>query len=93
MTMESLNELISAAQRMLSAGFDVKAFMTWETLAFMTLLSTLGPSHFYTQNFKQLTAEKTPKGLLAAKGILVAAKEEILRGDGQISDGAISNVV
>jgi hypothetical protein len=82
--MESLNGLISAAQRMLSAGFDVKTFMVWEALAFMALLSTLGPAHYYTQNFKQLASEKSPKGLLAAKGILVAAKEEILREGGQI---------
>jgi hypothetical protein len=82
--MESLNGLISEAQRMLSAGFDVKTLMVWEALAFMALLSTLGPSHYYTQNFKQLASEKSPKGLLAAKGILVAAKEEILGEGGQM---------
>jgi hypothetical protein len=91
--MESLNELITAAQRILSAGFDVKAFMIWETMAFMALLSTLGPSHYYTQNFKHLTAEKSPKGLLAAKGILVAAKEEILKEGGQIRANASSEFV
>lgn len=82
--MGSLNDLITAAQGMLSAGFDVKTFMVWETLAFMALLSTLGPRHYYTQNFKHLTAEKGPRGLLAGKGILVAAKEEILKEGGRI---------
>jgi hypothetical protein len=84
MTMESLNELISAAQRMLNTGFDVNTFMVWETMAFVALLSALGPSHYYTQTFKQLTVEKSPKGLLAAGGILVAAKEEILKTGGQM---------
>ncbi len=91
--MESLNELISAAQRMLSAGFDVKTFMAWEALAFMALLSTLGPSHYYTQNFKHLAAEKSPKGLLAAKGILVAAKEEILKEGGQTHVNECSELI
>ncbi len=88
--MEHLNDLISAAQRMLSAGFDVKTFMAWETVASMALLSALGPSHYYTQNFKHLASEKSPKGLLAAKGILVAAKEEILKEGGRIRTDASS---
>jgi len=74
---ESLNELINLAQTILDRGFDSQAFLSRQTLAFFTLLSILGPYHYYTQNFRQLTSEMNPRGLLAGEGILVAAKEEI----------------
>lgn len=82
--MESLNELIMAAQVLLDGSFDVQAFLGWQTLAFLTLLSLLGPFHYYTQNFKKITSEKTPRGLLAGEGVLVAAREQFLKAAGAI---------
>jgi len=75
--MESLNDLISLAQSILDSGYDVQAFLNWQTLAFSALVAIVGPYHYYTQNFKRLTSEKSPRGLLAGEGILLAAKEQI----------------
>ncbi len=77
--MESLNDLIMAAQSLLDGSFDIQAFLSWQALAFLALLSLLGPFHYYTQNFKRLTSEQTPRGLLAGEGLLVAAREQFLK--------------
>jgi hypothetical protein len=55
--MEYLNDLISAAQAILDSGFDAQAFLGWKEVALITLLSLLGPLHYYTQTFKQITSE------------------------------------
>jgi hypothetical protein len=77
--MESLSDLINAAQAILDAGFDVQAFISWKGLAFVSLLSILGPMNYYTIKFCRSTAEADPKSLLTAYGILSAAKEQISR--------------
>jgi len=87
--MESLNDLISLAQSILDSGFDAQAFLNWQTMAFSALVAILGPYHYYTQNFEGLTSEKSPRGLLAGEGILLAAKEQIQKaverpGDSQL---------
>ena len=82
--MDSLNDLINAAQMLLDSGFDIQAFLSWQTLAFLALLSLLGPFHYYTQNFKRLTSEKTAQGLLAGEGLLVAARENFLKSVGTL---------
>ncbi len=76
--MESLDKLISAAEAMLHNGFDLRAFLNWQMLAFGALLTLLGPSNYYTQNFKQLTSEKSARGLLAGEGLLMAVREELV---------------
>ena len=76
--MQSLNKLISAAEAMLHNGFNVQAFLNWQMLAFGALLTLLGPSNYYTQNFKRLTSEKSPRGLLAGEGLLIAVREELV---------------
>jgi len=75
--MESLNDLINLAQTILASGFDSQAFLSWQVLAFTALAAVLGPTHYYTLNFKRLTSAKNALGLLAGEGILVAAKEQI----------------
>ncbi len=77
--MESLTDLINAAQTILDAGFDVQAFVSWKGLAFVSLLSILGPMNYYTIKFCRSTAEADPKSLLTAFGILTAVKEQISR--------------
>ncbi len=79
--MENLNELIAAAQALLDNGFDLSAFLSWELLAFLTILALLGPLHYYTQNFRRLTSDKTPRSLLAGLGLIEAAKAELLKDD------------
>jgi len=77
--MENLNELIAAAQAILDNGFDLQAFMSWELLAFLTLVALVGPLHYYTQNFRRLTSDKTLQSLLAGRGLLEAAKSALLK--------------
>lgn len=77
--MDSLNELINLAQSILDSGFDAQTFLNWQSLSFLALVGILGPYHYYTRNFKRLTSEKSPRGLLAGEGILLAAKEQIQR--------------
>ncbi len=77
--MESLTDLINSAQAILDSGFDLQAFLTWKTMAFLSLLQLLGPFHYYTQNFRWLASEHNAKGLLAAEGLLLAAQQEILK--------------
>ncbi|MGO9118736.1 MAG: hypothetical protein ACLQPD_14155 [Desulfomonilaceae bacterium] len=81
--MESLNDLISMAQTLLVSGFDADAFLQWQILAFTALAGILGANHYYTQNFKRFTSEKKSLGLLAGEGILIAAKEEMRKGDNE----------
>jgi hypothetical protein len=77
--MEYLNDLINAAQVILDGGFDVQAFRSWKEVAFLALLGFLGPLHYYTQTFQQVTSEQDSRSLLAGNGVLMAANEEILK--------------
>lgn len=77
--MDSLNDLITMAQNLLNGGFDIEAFLTWKSLAFLALLGLLGPFHYYTRNFTRLTADSDKRGLLAGEGLLTAAKEELAK--------------
>ncbi len=77
--MEYLNDLINAAQAILDSGFDVQAFLDWKELAFIMLLGLLGPLHYYTRTFKKVASEQDCRGLLAGEGVLMAAKEEMLK--------------
>ena len=75
--MENLIELISMAQAMLDSGFDLDAFLQWRHLAFLCLFGLVGPLHFYIRRFRQVKNEPSPQNLLAATGILEAAKQQI----------------
>jgi hypothetical protein len=77
--MEFLNDLINAGWSILENGFDPQAFLAWKQMSFVCLVGLLGPVHFYTQNFKRFATEGDPKGLLAAEGILNAAREEMAK--------------
>jgi len=82
--MEYLNDLINAAQVILKTGFDVEAFLIWKEAALLTLLGLLGPGHYYTETFRQVTSEHDYRSLLAGEGVLVAANEQILK---KVNDG------
>lgn len=84
--MEFLNDLINAGWSILENGFDPQAFLAWKQLSFACLVGLLGPLHFYSRNFRRFSAEGSPKGLLAAEGILTAAKEEIAKTGGSAPD-------
>ncbi len=82
--MEFLTDLINSGWSILENGFDLQAFLAWKQLSFACLVGLLGPLHFYTQNFKRFTGEGSPKGLLAAEGILTAAREEMAKVGGSV---------
>ncbi|MGO9568754.1 MAG: hypothetical protein ACLP5H_14560 [Desulfomonilaceae bacterium] len=73
--MTNFTSLIDAAKVILDNRFDAQRFLSWQSLAFMTLRNLLGPFHYYTQNFKLLTSETNELSLLIGDGILIAARE------------------
>ena len=73
--MASLTSLINSAKVILDKRFDAQVFLSWQSLALVTLSNLLGPLHYYTQNFKLLTSEKNERSLLTGEGLLIAARE------------------
>jgi len=78
--MDHINDLILSASTILDNGFDVGHFAEWRESAFIVLLGLLGPFHYYTRNFGELTAGMTQTSLLAGSGVLVAAEQGIRDG-------------
>ncbi|MGO9569371.1 MAG: hypothetical protein ACLP5H_17695 [Desulfomonilaceae bacterium] len=73
--MVNLTSLINSARVILDKRFDAQVFLSWQSLAFVTLANSLGPLHYYTRNFKLLTSERNQRSLLIGEGILIAARE------------------
>ncbi len=73
--MVNLTSLINSGRIILDKRFDAQVFLSWQSLAFMTLVNLLGPLHYYTQNFRLLTSERNERSLLTGEGILIAARE------------------
>jgi hypothetical protein len=73
--MVNLTSLINEAKVSLDNRFDEQVFLSWQSLALLTLTKLLGPLHYYTQNFKLFTSERNERSLLAGEGILIAARE------------------
>lgn len=73
--MPTLTSLIDSAEVILDERFDAQAFLSWQSLASVTLTNVLGPLHYYTQNFKILTSQTNERSLLTGEGILIAARE------------------
>lgn len=70
-----LTPLINSAKAILGKRFDVQVFLSWQSLAFLTLTKLLGPLHYYTQNFKLFTSDRNERSVLTGEGILIAARE------------------
>ncbi|MGO9119269.1 MAG: hypothetical protein ACLQPD_16885 [Desulfomonilaceae bacterium] len=73
--MLNLTTLISAAQGILDKRFDAQVFLSWQSLALITLTKLLGPVHYYTRNFKLFTSERNERSVLTGEGILIAVRE------------------
>jgi len=73
--MATFTSLINTARVILDNRFDSQVFLSWQSLAFLTLTKLLGPLHYYTQNFKLFTSERSELSVLAGEGILIAACE------------------
>ena len=73
--MLNLTSLIGAAQGILDKRFDAQVFLSWQSLALITLTKLMGPLHYYTRNFKLFTSERNERSVLTGEGILIAARE------------------
>jgi hypothetical protein len=71
----NLTSLINSAPGILDKRLDAQVFLSWQSLALVTLTKLLGPLHYYTQNFKLFNSERNERSLLAGEGILIAARE------------------
>lgn len=72
-----IDDLINAGWHVLDSDFDVTAFKQWRKMAADCLDTLLGPDHTYTRHFKDYVSREERNGILAAGGILTAARETV----------------
>ncbi len=70
-----IDDLIEAGWGVLDSDFDPVAFQRWRRRAFDCLTALVGPDHVYTRHFENFVRQGGKRDLLAAGGILSAAKE------------------
>jgi hypothetical protein len=80
-----LDELIKAGWDVLESDFDPAAFQRWRTKAYECLSAMFGPDHIYTKYFEHFVENGGKRNVLAAGGVLVAAKEQSMRRLGRSS--------
>lgn len=73
---QRIDDLIEAGWGVLDSDFDPVAFERWRRRAFDCLTAVVGPDHIYTRHFENFVRQGGKKDLLAAGGILSAAKEQ-----------------
>jgi hypothetical protein len=73
---ERIDDLIKAGWGGLDSDFDPGAFQRWRRRAFDCLAAMYGPNHLYTRHFEDFVRRGGKVDLLAARGILSAAKEQ-----------------
>ncbi len=73
---ERIDDLIEAGWGVLNSDFDPGAFQRWRQRAFDCLAAMFGPDHVYTRHFENFVRQGGKVELLAAGGILSAAKEQ-----------------
>jgi hypothetical protein len=71
-----IDDLIEAGWGVLDADFDPVAFQRWRRGALDCLTAMLGPEHAYLRHFANFVRQGGKTDLLAAGGILSAAKEQ-----------------
>jgi hypothetical protein len=72
-----IDELIKAGWGVVDSDFDPAAFQHWRLKAFECLIDMFGPDHVYTKYFEQFVKQGDGTNVLAAGGVLVAAKEQM----------------
>jgi hypothetical protein len=75
---QRIDDLIKAGWRVLEPDFDPIAFQLWRRSAFDCLNAMFGPDHVYTRHFENFVRQGGKTDLLAAGGILIAAKEQAI---------------
>jgi hypothetical protein len=74
---QRIDELIRAGWGVVESDFDPDAFQNWRQKAFECLNAMFGPDHIYTKYFEHFVQQGGRKNVLAAGGVLVAAKQQI----------------
>ncbi|MGO9566869.1 MAG: hypothetical protein ACLP5H_04940 [Desulfomonilaceae bacterium] len=70
-----IDNLIEAGWHVLDTDFDEAALRNWRELALICLTDLLGSDHVYVQQFDDWVRHREKLNLMAAGGVLVAAKE------------------
>lgn len=73
---DRLQKLIRAAWEVIERDFDEAAYMDWREEASACLSEMLGSDHIYSRQFEETANKPVTLNLLAAGGILEAAKED-----------------
>ena len=73
---QRIDDLIKVGWGVLESDFDPDAFQHWKRSAFDCLNAMFGPDHVYTRHFENFVRQGGKTDLLAAGGILIAAKEQ-----------------
>ena len=71
-----IDDLIEAGWGVVDSDFDPIAFHHWRRRAFDCLTAMVGQDHVYTRHFENFVQQGGETDLLAANGILSAAKEQ-----------------
>jgi hypothetical protein len=71
-----IDDLIEAGWGVLESDFDPVAFLCWRRRALDCLTAVIGADHVYTRQFENFVRQGGKTDLLAAGGILSAAKEQ-----------------
>jgi hypothetical protein len=74
---QRIDELIKAGWGVLESDFDPIAFQNWRVKAFECLRAMFGPDHVYTKYFQHFVEQGDRTNVLAAGGVLIAAKEQM----------------
>lgn len=74
-----IDDLIEAGWHVLESNFDETALQNWRDRALICLTKLLGQEHTYTQQFSDWVTQREEVNLMAAGGVLVAAKEVMLK--------------
>ena len=77
---QRIDDLIEAGWGVLNSDFDPVSFHVWRRTAFDCLTAMVGPDHVYTRHFENFVRQGGKTDLLAASGILSAAKEQFWTG-------------
>lgn len=72
-----IDNLIKAGWHVLDTDFDEAAFRNWRELALICLTDLLGSDHIYVRQFTEWVRQSEKVNLMAAGGVLVAAKEMV----------------
>jgi hypothetical protein len=72
-----IDSLIEAGWHVLDTDFDETALRNWRELALICLTDLLGSDHIYVQQFTEWVRHTEKVNLMAAGGVLVAAKEMV----------------